>query len=149
MFAFLVQYTKHRTQRYFAEERAAKLITVTAFAVLLAAIMIGVYALLVRGFSRVATDVFFRDAVVYYATVSSVYVSMDAGENFDKLPALFGEVGSGNIAITAIDSTVDSGSNIVVAAVIDGDAGQFGGVYIYGEQPDSGWRNRCPGCGFG
>ena len=67
--------------------------------------------------------------LVYCATLASVFRSVDAGGRFAPLPAP-GGAGSDNRTITAIAVVPRGNGHLVVAAVCDGDAGQYGGVYL-------------------
>ena len=80
--------------------------------------------------------------VIFYATISMVYESIDAGASFTLLPPGPGGAGAGNISITAIDITRYSGHYVIAVSTKDADAGQFGGVYLYDESnPGAGWQN--------
>ena len=73
---------------------------------------------------------------VYYATVSTVYRSTDAGDSFQALPASPGGAGNDNIEITSIDATFTNG-NVISVSTRDKDSLEFGGVYILNEADKS------------
>ncbi|MBI3040695.1 MAG: hypothetical protein HYY80_03465 [Chloroflexi bacterium] len=80
--------------------------------------------------------------IVYYATASNVYESIDGGNSFISLPARPGGAGSDNITITAIAVTRLDGNSIIAVATRDSDAGQYGGVYLLdGNKPSTVWTN--------
>lgn len=79
---------------------------------------------------------------VHYATESSIYKSINAGDSFTPLTPNPGWSGSDNITITDIDVTLIDNNNIVVVGTRDKDESQYGGVYILDEnKPLSGWTN--------
>ncbi len=79
-------------------------------------------------------------STIYYATLSHIYKSTDAGNNFISLSPNPGGAGSNNIEITTIDVAPLDGSNVVAVGTRDTDSSQFGGVYILDEnKPFSGW----------
>ncbi|MCK4790004.1 MAG: hypothetical protein KAV87_40075, partial [Desulfobacteraceae bacterium] len=77
---------------------------------------------------------------IYYATLSSVYKSTDAGDSFTPLAANPGGAGSDNIEITAIDVFPLDNKHIIAAGTRDTDNFEYGGVYILDEnQPFASW----------
>jgi photosystem II stability/assembly factor-like uncharacterized protein len=70
--------------------------------------------------------------IIYYATNSSVYRSVDGGTHFLELPAGPGGAGAGHVEITSLAAT-RLNSNIVAVGTRDTDAGEFGGVYLLDE----------------
>ncbi|MBA7615448.1 hypothetical protein ES703_22729 [subsurface metagenome] len=71
--------------------------------------------------------------IIYYATVSSIYKSADAGNSFIQLPPNPGGAGADNITITCIDIARLAGNNIIVVGTADSDNSQYGGVYTLDE----------------
>jgi len=71
--------------------------------------------------------------IVYYATVSNIYKSADAGNSFNQLPPNPGGAGSDNITITSIDVARLSGNRIIAVGTRDSDDSQYGGVYTLDE----------------
>jgi len=69
-------------------------------------------------------------SIVYYATVSDVYESVDTGNSFTTLPPSPGGAGSDNITITSIDVARLESNSIIAVGTRDTDASQYGGVYI-------------------
>ncbi len=69
-------------------------------------------------------------SIVYYATASNVYESVDAGNSFITLPPNPGGAGSDNITITSIDVARLENNSIIAVGTRDTDASQYGGVYI-------------------
>jgi photosystem II stability/assembly factor-like uncharacterized protein len=69
--------------------------------------------------------------VVYYATSSQVYKSVEGASKFTALP-IPGGVGVHNIEITSLDVTRLNDS-IIAVSTRDKDNGQYGGVYILDE----------------
>ncbi|MDI6815104.1 MAG: hypothetical protein QMC90_03380 [Dehalococcoidales bacterium] len=79
-------------------------------------------------------------SVIYYATLSNVYRSTDAGKSFTQLPPNPGGAGTDNLSITCIDVARSDNNNIIVVGTRDTDNGQYGGVYILDEgQVFSNW----------
>ncbi len=72
-------------------------------------------------------------SVVYYATVSDVYKSTDAGSRFIRLSANPGGAGSNNIEITSIDVARLDGNSIIAVGTRDTGGSQYGGVYTLDE----------------
>jgi len=72
-------------------------------------------------------------AIIYYATMTSVYKSIDAGKSFVQLPPNAGGAGTDNITISCIDVICLDGNNILAAGTRDNDNFQFGGVYTLDE----------------
>jgi hypothetical protein len=70
--------------------------------------------------------------VVYYATASNIYKSMDGGNSFVPLPPNPGGAGANNVAITSID-VVYLSHYVIAVGTRDADAAQYGGVYILDE----------------
>ena len=82
------------------------------------------------------------DDIIYYATISDVYKSADAGSSFIQLPPGPGGAGDGNLEITAIDVARLGGSNIVAVSTRDTDNSEYGGVYTLEEEElFPGWGN--------
>jgi len=73
-------------------------------------------------------------SIVYYATVSNIYKSTDAGNNFTPLPPNPGGAGNNNIEITSIDVTPLDRNSIIAVGTTDTDDSQYGGVYILDEK---------------
>ncbi len=71
--------------------------------------------------------------IIYYATESDIYKSVDAGSSFDRLPPAPGGAGTGNVTITCIDVVRPGNSNIVAAGTSDSDTSEYGGVYSLDE----------------
>jgi len=71
--------------------------------------------------------------VIYYATVSRVYKSNNAGNSFTALPLVPGGAGSNNVEITTIAITRVGSNSIVAVGTRDADDAQYGGVYILDE----------------
>ncbi|GAF85551.1 unnamed protein product, partial [marine sediment metagenome] len=77
---------------------------------------------------------------IYYATLTTIYRSTDAGSNFTPLAANPGGAGSDNIEITAIDVFPLDNKHIIVVGTRDTDSLEYGGVYILDEnQPFASW----------
>jgi hypothetical protein len=82
--------------------------------------------------------------VIFYATTSTVYKSVDGAKSFSSLPDFPGGAGCGNIYITAIDAIYTSGRYLLVVATADTDTGEYGGVYLYDEtdsDPFTDWED--------
>ena len=60
--------------------------------------------------------------IVYYATVSSVFKSADAGKSFNPLPSGPGGAGTGNITITSIDVARLNGKSLLAIGTTDSDS---------------------------
>lgn len=71
--------------------------------------------------------------MVYYATVSGVYKSGDAGNTFGRFPESPGGAGSGNITIVSLGVGSVDGNNILAVGTSDGDSSQYGGIYTLDE----------------
>jgi photosystem II stability/assembly factor-like uncharacterized protein len=71
------------------------------------------------------------DNVVYYATPSQVYKSVDGVSKFAALPTP-GGAGANNIKITSLDVS-RLNSNIIVVGTKDTDNGEYGGIYLLDE----------------
>ena len=79
---------------------------------------------------------------IYYATLSSIYRSTDAGSSFTPLTSNPGGAGSDNIEITAIDVAPLDNNHLIVVGTRDTDSLEYGGVYILDEnQPFPNWIN--------
>ena len=77
---------------------------------------------------------------IYYATLSNIYKSTDAGDSFTPLTANPGGAGSDNIEITAIDVFPLDNKHIIAIGTRDTDSLEYGGVYILDEnQPFTSW----------
>ena len=72
-------------------------------------------------------------SVVYYATPSHIYKSIDAGSSFIPLPPNPGGAGTNNIEITSIDVARLGNINIVAVGTRDADSPEYGGVYVLNE----------------
>ena len=72
-------------------------------------------------------------SLVYYATGSGIYKSIDAAGEFDPLPLNPGGAGSNNIEITSIDVARLESNYIVAVGTRDTDGSQYGGVYTLDE----------------
>ena len=72
------------------------------------------------------------DNVVYYATSSQVYKSVDGVSKFAALPTP-GGAGGNNIEITSIDVARLNNNNIIVVGTRDIDNVQYGGIYLLDE----------------
>ncbi len=80
--------------------------------------------------------------IIYYATVSNIYQSDDAGTSFDLLPLSPGGAGSDNITITSIDVIRPENNSIIAISTKDTDDSQYGGIYMLDEnEPLTGWIN--------
>ncbi len=80
--------------------------------------------------------------LVYYATSSSVYKSVNGGATFAPLPPNPGGSGANNVTITSVAITGPPNSRVVAVATSDTDPGQYGGVYTLEEnQFFSTWLN--------
>ncbi len=85
-------------------------------------------------------------STIYYATMSHIYKSTDAGSSFISLSPNPGGAGSNNIEITSIDVAPLDSNNIIAVGTRDTDNSQFGGVYILNEnKPFTGWIDTSPG----
>jgi len=71
-------------------------------------------------------------SIIYYATVSDVYKSTDAGSSFTKLLNP-GGAGSDNLTITSIDVARLDGDSVIAVGIRDADSSQYGGVYTLDE----------------
>jgi len=71
------------------------------------------------------------DNVVYYATSSQVYKSVDGVSKFAALP-IPGGAGANNIEITSLDVSRLT-NNIIVVGTKDKDPAQYGGIYLLDE----------------
>ncbi len=76
---------------------------------------------------------------IYYATLSSVYKSTDAGSSFTSLASNPGGAGSDNIQITAIDVALLDNDYIIAVGTRDTDSLEYGGVHILDESKRTGW----------
>jgi len=79
------------------------------------------------------------DNVVYYATSSQVYKSVDGVSKFAALPTP-GGAGSDNITITSLD-IARLNNNIIVVGTRDTDNVQYGGIYLLDEANLFTWAN--------
>ncbi|MFH0847711.1 MAG: hypothetical protein V1894_06650 [Chloroflexota bacterium] len=79
--------------------------------------------------------------ILYYATASDVYRSLDGGASFVQLPSNPGGAGTGNIAITALAIGRFDASYMVAVATRDSDASQFGSVYLLNGNEPFQWTN--------
>ncbi len=79
------------------------------------------------------------DKVVYYATSSQIYKSVDGVSSFAAMPGP-GGVGANNIEITSIDATRLT-SNIIVVGTRDTDIGEYGGIYLLDEADPFTWTD--------
>jgi photosystem II stability/assembly factor-like uncharacterized protein len=78
------------------------------------------------------------DNVVYYATPSQVYRSIDGVSKFAVLP-IPGGAGAHNIEITSLDVTTLS-NNIIAVGTRDTDNAQYGGIYLL-DEATFGWTD--------
>jgi len=67
MFGLILKYHRLVASRYFKSRRAAKLITVFLFLLVIAVVVAGLFIFFERGFSYITKDVFFSDALVLYS----------------------------------------------------------------------------------
>ncbi len=72
-------------------------------------------------------------SIIYYATMSTLYKSTDAGSSFTELPPHPGGAGISNLAITSIDVTRLDGDSTIAVGTRDTDDLQYGGVYTLDE----------------
>lgn len=72
-------------------------------------------------------------SIIYYATLSDVYRSINGGQTFYSMPASPGGAGTNNIEITSLDVTWLN-SNVIAIGTRDIDSSEFGGVYILNEE---------------
>ena len=72
-------------------------------------------------------------SIVYYATSSSLYKSIDAGISFIRLLSNPGGAGSDNLTIISIDVARVDGNSIIAVGTRDTDSLQYGGVYTLDE----------------
>jgi hypothetical protein len=79
------------------------------------------------------------DKVVYYATSSQIFKSVDGVSNFAAMPGP-GGAGANNIEITSIDVTRLT-NNVIVVGTRDKDIGQHGGVYLLDEADPFTWTD--------
>jgi len=77
------------------------------------------------------------DNVVYYATSSQIFKSVDGTSKFAALPTP-GGAGSDNIEITSLDVARLS-NNIIAVGTRDADNGQYGGIYLLDDTPPFTW----------
>jgi photosystem II stability/assembly factor-like uncharacterized protein len=79
------------------------------------------------------------DNVVYYATPSQVYKSVDGVSKFAALPVT-GGAGADNIEITSLDVT-GLANNVIVVGTRDTDNAEYGGVYLLEDAPPFTWAD--------
>ncbi len=79
------------------------------------------------------------DKVVYYATSSQIFKSVDGVSNFAAMSRP-GGAGANNIEITSIDVTRLT-SNIIVVGTRDTDIGEYGGIYLLDEADPFTWTD--------
>lgn len=80
--------------------------------------------------------------MVYYATISGVYKSADAGNTFGRFAENPGGAGTGNITIVSLSVSSVGGNNIVAVGTSDGDSSQYGGIYTLDESEVApGWSD--------
>ena len=77
--------------------------------------------------------------VIYYATLSVVYKSTDAGGSFTPLPPNPGGAGTDNLTIISIDVARPEGNSIIAVGTRDADSLQYGGVYTLDESEPLTW----------
>jgi len=82
-----------------------------------------------------------NSSVIYYATASSVYRSVDSGANFAAFTPNPGGAGSGNLEITSVAVTKLGSNYIVAISIRDRDAGQYGSIYTLDESSPLSWVN--------
>lgn len=81
-------------------------------------------------------------SLVYYATVSNIYKSTDAGTSFTLWGRGVGGAGSNNITITTIAVAWQESHYLVAIGTSDNDSGQFGSVYLLDEREAlTGWKD--------
>ena len=78
-------------------------------------------------------------SIVYYATLSDVYKSTDAGISFTPLPPNPGGAGNNEIEITSIDVVRLGSHNIIAVGTKDKDGSEYGGLYILDESQPFTW----------
>ena len=71
--------------------------------------------------------------IIYYATESRVYKSVDAGNSFAEYSSSPGGAGTGNITITCLGVARNGGSNTIAVGTRDSDNSEYGGVYTLDE----------------
>lgn len=79
--------------------------------------------------------------IVYYATLSGIYKSTDAGASFSPLALNPGGVGSNNVTITSIAVARLGSGRIIAVGTQDSDSSQYGGIYTLDENKSLFWLN--------
>ncbi len=79
------------------------------------------------------------DNVVYYATSSQVFKSVDGVSKFAALPTP-GGAGANNIEITSLDAS-QLNNNIIAVGTKDTDNNEYGGVYLLEDAPPFTWTD--------
>jgi hypothetical protein len=79
------------------------------------------------------------DNVVYYATSSQVFKSVDGVSSFAALPSS-GGAGAHNIEITSLDASRLT-SNIIAVGTKDADNAEYGGIYLLEDAPPFTWTD--------
>jgi hypothetical protein len=80
-------------------------------------------------------------ALVYYASSSQVFKSIDAGNTFIELTANLSSSSSGNIEITSLDVASADNSTYVGIGTRDNDTAQFGGAYWLIDNQTAVWQD--------
>jgi hypothetical protein len=80
-------------------------------------------------------------STVYYATLSGIYKSTDAGASFSLLALNQGGAGSNNVAITSLAVARLGGGRIITVGTRDSDSSQYGGIYTLDENKPPVWLN--------
>jgi hypothetical protein len=79
--------------------------------------------------------------IVYYATLSGIYKSTDAGASFSPLALNPGGAGSNNVAITSLAVARLGSGRIIAVGTRDSDSSQYGGIYTLDENRPPVWLN--------
>jgi len=80
-------------------------------------------------------------SIVYYATLSGIYRSIDAGASFSPLALNPGGAGSNNVTITSIAVVRLGDGRIIAVGTKDSDSSQYGGIYTLDENKPPVWLN--------
>ncbi len=79
--------------------------------------------------------------VIFYATTTNVYKSVDAGVTFLSLPPNPGGAGSNNITITSLSVSRLDNSHVIAIGTRDSDSLEYGSIYTFDEDKPSSWLN--------
>jgi hypothetical protein len=79
-------------------------------------------------------------SVVYYATSSHVWRSVDAGNSFEQIAESPGEAGNGGLAITSLAAASMGDEGYLAVGISEQGQGHSGGVYILNESLTGGWQ---------